>query len=147
MVVSKNTTSITPSTDTRGHLLAKVKGKSMRPLFAPESLVRIVFCPVEALRRGDVAVCREGEVLICHRVISRVTQDGRKFVRVKGDTAFSFDLPVENRSLVGKVVTLRRFGLDVRLDNFPARALGLLCSCITPFVMRGISIIKNLAES
>ena len=118
------------------YIQAKVKGDSMRPLFNTDSLVQFAFCPIDLLRRGDVVVFKEGQSLVCHRFFSKVRLNESLFLKVKGDAALSFDPLVDSGCFLGKVVYLRKFGISLRLDNLPARMLGLFFSRVAYYYLR-----------
>ena len=114
------------------YIWAKVKGDSMSPLFNTDSSVQICLCSIEALRRGDVVVFKEGERLVCHRYFSKTELKGKVFLKVKGDASLGFDPLVESGCFLGKVVYLKRWGISIGLDNFPARMSGLILSHLAP---------------
>jgi hypothetical protein len=118
------------------YIRAKIKGNSMLPLFDTDSLVQIDLCPIEELHRGDIVVFKEGEGLICHRFFSMAKIRGELFLKVKGDAVWNFDPLVDSKYFLGKVVYLNKLGIRVRLDNFPARILGLFFSRIAPVYTR-----------
>ena len=115
----------------------------MRPLFNTDSQAQIILCSFEALRKGDVAVFKEGEQLICHRFFSRVESNGEVLLKVKGDACLTFDPLVGSRYLLGKVIYLQRFGIRLRLDNFPVRMSGLILSRVAPVYIWLLGAIKR----
>ncbi len=121
----------------------KVKGKSMFPIFVDNSLVRVSSCPIEDIGSGYIAVFKEGDGIICHRVIKKIKSKARLSLITKSDITFYGDALVEQDMLLGKVIALKKLGLTIRIDNIAIRLLGLFLGYLLPIFISPIFYLKS----
>lgn len=132
----------------RGHgsVLMKLEGKSMLPFLKSGTLMTVRNSGIKDIRVGDIVIFKKEEMTIAHRVIKRVEVDGRFFLRAKSDISFSPEPLISQGELIGKVVAFRRFGRDIKIDNFIFRLLGLSAGTLFPFIARIRFLFRSVAD-
>ena len=95
-----------------------VQGQSMHPTLQDGDRITIEPVPPEALRRGDVVYCHDGQQGVVHRLhAARRAADGW-LLQTRGDCRQRPDPPwmVERLPLFGRVTAARRTGRAVPVD-------------------------------
>lgn len=102
-----------------------VRGASMWPALRRGDVVEVEAASVASLRVGDVAVFRQGAVLLAHRVIEVLNPPGGPGrLRLRGDTRRAAEGPLGERELLGRIRQCERRGRARRLDRGLSRAWG-----------------------
>jgi signal peptidase I len=122
--------------DVTDTLWVTIKGKSMFPALADNSVARITHCNAAHLHCGDIVVFIHDGQLIAHRLFRKLYRNGSLVFKVKGDTVFTFDPAVAQDNLLAKVTAVKYSGITIGLDNWCMRGLGLACAWIMPFIAR-----------
>ncbi len=77
------------------------------------------------IRSGDVVVFRAAGELVAHRVLSIKRYSDKKIYLMKGDNRRTFDAPVPESSVVGRVMRIKRGEKSIDLERSHARFLNL----------------------
>ena len=80
----------------------RVRGRSMLPTLEPGDVLAVEFSPGK-LRRGDLIVFRQDDVLVVHRLVWRQRDADGPRLRCRGDGARRLDPPVTPDQVVGRV--------------------------------------------
>jgi signal peptidase I len=76
------------------------------------------------IRLGDVIIFKRAESLTAHRVVLIRKHGGKIIYQTKGDNARSFDVPVDQSSVLGRVVCVRNAnGVQISLERPYVRLL------------------------
>lgn len=113
----------------------KVVGKSMFPLLNCGSMVCATFCSFQDINIGDVVLFKGSLGYVCHRVFQKLSSEEGRYLKTKGDITWEFDVLVEEKALVGKVVSFKIFGFEIYLNNFFFRWFGIFLGCVTPLII------------
>ncbi len=101
----------------------RVEGVSMLPTLRAGDAVAIEFAP-QGLRAGDLLLFHQADYLAVHRLLgSARLPDGGEGYRTRGDGVSRLDPAVAPRSVVGRVLALRRGDDDWRDARRPAARL------------------------
>ncbi len=111
----------------------RARGGSMSPFIRDGDVLKVKPAEVSEIKLGDVIFCRTGNRIVAHRVIKKVSENGKGFLVTKGDSSPNSDEPLHPEDLLGKVVTVERNGLSLRFDGRVARLINLLLTKISPF--------------
>jgi len=92
-------------------------GKSMLPLIKPGSVLKIRCTDEKDIKIGDIVVfLTDEDSLVSHRVIGRVSRDGKIFFKEKGDNIFKvIERPVN--TIVGKVIGIKEQNKEIDLTT------------------------------
>jgi hypothetical protein len=99
----------------------EVTGWSMSPLIRPGDELYVEFGDRRP-RRGEIAVFREGELMIAHRVVGGERFGSKELLITRGDGMGAFDPPFPADEVLGVVRACRR---PERTSNVPIAARGL----------------------
>lgn len=105
-----------------------IRGGSMEPAIPLGSLVLATSVPTEELRPGDTVTIRaENGVVVTHRVVDVIDQNGARFLRIRGDANKTPDPAlVPSSAVVGRVATvLPVAGYLVAMMSTPTGLLSL----------------------
>lgn len=115
------------------YLRFRARGESMHPFIRDGDILKVKPVEVSEIKLGDVVFYRTERRIVAHRVIKKTFNNGKAFLVTKGDSSPSSDNPVYPEDLLGKVVTVKRNGLSLRLDGRLSRLINLLWVKISPF--------------
>ena len=99
----------------------EVMGWSMSPLIRPGDELYVEFGDRRP-RRGEIAVFRDGELMIAHRVVGGERSGSKELLITRGDGMATFDPPFPAGEVLGVVRACRR---PERTSNVPIAARGL----------------------
>ncbi|MGC9150180.1 MAG: signal peptidase I [Microbacter sp.] len=98
-----------------------MQGYSMYPTLRPSDKGLVEKCHPKDLRKGDILVFRQDQQWIAHRLMQiKVTENGTTFL-TKGDRLKTFDAPVDEKAVVGKVIAYERHNKTVSLNGLVLR--------------------------
>lgn len=100
-----------------------VIGCSMLPLMKKGDHV-LVAHGHDGIRRGDVVVFQQWNILIIHRVIDIHQHQPVPAFLTKGDNAPGFDPPIGAHKVIGRVLAIERDNQYLKLDTTKWRILG-----------------------
>jgi len=109
-----------------GSLRLKVTGNSMLPSLWPGDLLTVQAQLLATIRPGDIVLYSRNSRFFVHRVQRILSSE---FLSTRGDCMLSADPPVSAGAVLGKVVSVRRYGQETScprfslLRSFQARAL------------------------
>jgi signal peptidase I len=107
----------------RGHSARfRAKGTSMHPTIREGEVVTVAPVQPTAIRRGDIILYRSGQSVFAHRVV-RITRqaDGANMLLLRGDAAPTYDEPVSESAVLGRVVAVERNGRPLDLGGWRSR--------------------------
>jgi signal peptidase I len=90
-----------------------VSGTSMLPLLQPGNTVTVIPADPAALRRGDLVVAWQHDRLLIHRLVAI---DARGW-HTKGDNNDLADPPLAGQAILGRIVTIERYGTLIRMQR------------------------------
>lgn len=111
----------------------QARGGSMSPFIRDGDILKVKPVEISEIKLGDVIFYRTENRIVAHRVIKKVSGKDKAFLVTKGDSSPNSDEPLHAENLLGKVVTLERNGLSLRLDGRLRRLTNLLWAKISPF--------------
>ena len=95
----------------------------MLPLMQEGDRVLIAHGP-KGIRRGDVVVFQQWDILVTHRVIGIHQRQPVPTFLTKGDNAPGFDPPLGAHQVIGRVLAIERGNRYLRLDTIKWKILG-----------------------
>lgn len=119
----------------------------MVPLLPPQAPVFVAETLYEDIRIGDIAVFLKDNALICHRVLRKLTIEGKRYLETKADTAFTCDRLVLEKEIIGKIVALEIAHKVFAIDYAFFRLAGIACTRILPFIARTKYILSEARKS
>lgn len=93
----------------------KSRGQSMAPLIRTDSVVTLVFDPVEKTKVGDIVLFAGPTGLVLHRVMERRDEAGRLVFREKGDRQ-PFSSLVEAKQVLARLIKVETDGRTYYAD-------------------------------
>jgi signal peptidase I len=130
------------------HLLRfKAKGSSMEPYIMDGDIVEVDSNQLDSIKVGDIILCsHKPDFLVVHRVIKVFEDQGEKIFITQGDSLNYHDGKVGKEEVLGKVVSVERFGRKIKLTNFGVRMLTKFWIFFIPFIRRMHSIFARLLK-
>lgn len=126
-----------------GCIWVRLVGKSMLPFLRSETAIFVRKADIKEISLGDIVLYKKDDIAIAHRVIKKVKQDGRIFLRAKSDISFSSEPLISDEELIGKVVAFKRFNREIKIDNFMFRFFGLCAGFFFPVVAKAHFRLKS----
>lgn len=106
-----------------GFLELPAQGNSMFPFIRQGNSCRFAPCP--ALKRGDVILFYSAEgSLIAHRIVHIQMRTQQPIYFIKGDTNLSYDQPIKEEHILGKLVSIQKQHFQITTDNVLAKVWG-----------------------
>ena len=99
----------------------RVEGRSMYPEVRDGDVIAVARIAPEAIRRGDVLLCRHARRVLAHRVVAVDGRGWSQLITLQGDANGSPDAPVPTTHVIGKVLSTSRNGRTISLGNPIAR--------------------------
>jgi hypothetical protein len=99
----------------------RASGHSMYPSIRDGELITVGVVAAHAIVRGDVLLCRHGERLLAHRIVSIDSALGEPVLRLRGDAKRDCDAPVAASDVIGLVLSVERGGRTILLAGRWAR--------------------------
>jgi len=92
------------------HLRVRVTGRSMAPILRGGEMVTLKKVSFTSLHRGDLILFKNRHgVPLLHRIVHKRKSSGGKITFLtKGDALISFDEPVRDRNVLGKVCNIEK---------------------------------------
>lgn len=87
-----------------------VTSGSMRPLLHEGDQIELITVHLETLTSGDIIVFDSGRALFTHRLRHITQQNGRTYLRTRGDRLIHYDPPFTTDALLGRVTSRTRHG-------------------------------------
>jgi len=120
----------------------RVSGYSMRPFLRSGDRIIVAAGPV---KKGDLLVFRQGENIVCHRLIA-ISPDGKTYF-LRGDCSPSAAEPVPRNAVTGRVVTVVKNGGALRdMDKNPWAAINRVMPFIVPVFALWYSLFSRAAD-
>jgi polysaccharide export outer membrane protein len=95
-----------------------VRGRSMEPTLLDGD--QVVVAPFLGLPRpGQLVLAQQNGIVVAHRLIEVILDNGRRHYRLQGDAEAAPDAPVLREAILGRVVEVVRDGLRVPIDDSP----------------------------
>ena len=139
-------------------LRVKVTGKSMSPFLKGGEVLTIKQVPSSSLRKGDFIFFRNlNGIPVLHRLIKKKKAKNNMFMfQTKGDYLMSFDEPVHETGILGKVCKIEKIisngkTKSIDMESFFWRTINFLIALASVikskayFVARRIYRIKHLS--
>ena len=103
----------------------KCEGRSMLPLIAPGSMVRLEHLPAKKIRLGEIIAFKRSSHLVVHRVLKKYHYQGNFLFLEKGDSNLRAGI-VEEKNVLGKIVKVKRGKKLITLDTYTWRLTNYL---------------------
>jgi signal peptidase I len=103
----------------RGGLFSfKAHGASMYPFIRDGDILTVQPVAVNTINVGDVVFYRSlWKRLVAHRVIRKISRDGKYLLTIRGDSGLNTTEQVSADHVLGRVVSIQRGRKVMRLDN------------------------------
>jgi len=122
--------------------------QSMLPFFHKNDLLLVESIPVDKIHRGDVLVFERSKHICAHRCIQKLKREGKISIITKGDNLSHVDFqPVEEKSIIGKVVGIKRKIRHINLESNVCRILSYFISLISFAHALAFQFIKNIVKN
>ena len=115
-------------------------GRSMFPLIS--NIVLIEPATAKNIKCGDIVVYSAGERMIAHRLIRKITKDGKEILLTKGDT-FVDCSEVSPENVIGKVIEVEKWGIKLNLKRGAGKCINTICSSASPILSVAYPILRN----
>lgn len=119
-------------------------GRSMFPLIS--NIVLIEPTTVKNIKCGDIVVYSAGERMIAHRLIRKISKDGKNILLIKGDT-FVDSSEVSPENVIGKVIEVEKWGIKLNLKKGAWKLINILCSRASPILPIAYPILRDCKHS
>ncbi len=100
-------------------------GSSMTPHISEGDML-LVRHSLHPIRLGDIIVFKAAGGLVAHRVVFIRRHDSENIYRTKGDNSCSFDAPVRQSSVLGRVVRIQKDNKSISLETSHIKFLNFL---------------------
>ncbi len=117
-------------------LRVKVTGRSMAPFLGDGDIVTIRKVPPSSLQRGDLIFFKTSEGFpFLHRLIKKKSIDGVRAFQTKGDALISFDEPILDSEVLGKVCKIEKMtsvakSKHINMESFQWRTINYIVALI-----------------
>ncbi|AGK52675.1 S24/S26 family peptidase [Bacillus sp. 1NLA3E] len=122
------------------------EGNSMFPLIQKGNICRFVYCEPFKLIKGDIVLYySETGQLVAHRFFhTKLVKEQRHYL-FKGDTNFSFDQPVTEEQIIGKLAFIKKVDKKVWMADLPMGLWGktILLLPFTSIILGNYINLKN----
>lgn len=98
------------------NLSFKIVSGSMSPLLEEGNVVRVGRAEATRVRVGDIIAFKDGRNVVVHRVIGRISKDGKLVFRHRGDAGESSGI-ISAENLIGKILVIEKEGHRIFLDS------------------------------
>lgn len=115
------------------HKITKLAGKSMQPTLREGDILFLDGVAAESIKQGDLAVFKQGEKLICHRIVGKKAEEGKTFFLEKGDNCFAGGR-ISADQVIGRVSQIYRGSR--KIDPFGKRSA--LYNVFAAYFFRGV---------
>jgi hypothetical protein len=88
----------------------RAEGTSMHPTIRDGDVITIAPVSSGDVVRGDVLLCRRDARMLAHRLVAVTTRGAERRFHFRGDAVAGCDAPVGADALVGKVISVCRYG-------------------------------------
>ena len=123
----------------RSYALCVMTTSSMQPTIGKGELLLVEKAERPRFLPGDMLLMprvRPDSMNFVHRLVKTVRRDGASWVVTKGDGEFNLDWPTPAKSVLGRVVLIRRSGGEwLSADGWRARLAGLLAAWIFRLIL------------
>jgi len=115
-------------------LKLKVGGFSMFPYLVGGDLICVEFCSFDELRIGDILVFKSFNNWIAHRLINKNKIENKVLLVTKGDSCKYPEMPIDEKTFIGKVISFERKGRIIRFDSNHRKFINLIFAKISQWV-------------
>jgi signal peptidase I len=118
-------------------------GRSMFPLIS--DIVLIEPATAKDIKGGDIVVYSAGERMVAHRLVKKITKDGKKTLLTKGDT-FVDCSEVLPENVIGKVIEVEKWGIKLNLKKRVGKFINTICSSASPILSIAYPILRDCKQ-
>lgn len=119
-------------------------GRSMFPLIS--NIILIEPATAKNIKSGDIVVYSAGESMIAHRLVRKITRNGKEILLTKGDT-FVDSSEVLPENVIGKVIEIEKWGIRLNLKKGAGKFINTICSSASPFLSRAYPVLRDCKHS
>jgi len=98
------------------NLRFKIVSGGMSPVIEVGNIVRVSRAKPSRIRIGDVVTFRDGQSVVVHRLIGKISSNAQLTVRHRGDASASSGT-IAAQNLIGRVTVIEKEGHKIRLDS------------------------------
>lgn len=115
-------------------------GRSMFPLISNIALIE----PAKGkdTRVSDIVAYSSKERIVAHRLVRKMTKDGKEILLTKGDTFLECS-EVFPKNVIGKVIGVEKWGIKLNLRKGVGKFLNFTCDSTSPILSRAYPILRN----
>lgn len=122
----------------QGWIDLPAEGTSMYPLIKQGNICRFVSSEAMKLKKGEIILYHTlSGSLVAHRLLSTEWMNEQVTYRLKGDTNFGADEPVDQEQLIGKLASINKGNYQIKLPSLSVHVWSqmiLLFPVITAFL-------------
>jgi len=115
-------------------------GRSMFPLIS--NIVLIEPASAKDIKGGDVVVYSSGERMVAHRLVRKMTKDGKEILLTKGDTFLGCS-EVFPENVIGKVIEVEKWGIRLNLKRGIGNFINIICGSASSILPMAYPILRN----
>jgi signal peptidase I len=115
-------------------------GRSMFPLIS--NIVLIEPAMAKDIKGDDIVVYSAGERMIAHRLVRKMTKDGKEILLTKGD-AYVDSSEVLPENVIGKVIEVEKWGIKLNLKRGAGKFINTICSSASPVLSIAYPILRD----
>lgn len=114
-------------------------GRSMFPLIS--NIILVEPATAKDIKGGDIVVYSAGKRMVAHRLIRKITRNGKKILLTKGDT-FVDSSEVLPEDVIGKVIEVEKWGIKLNLKKGVGKFINTICSSASPILSIAYPILR-----
>jgi signal peptidase I len=118
-------------------------GRSMFPLIS--DIVLIEPAMAKDIKGGDIVVYSVGERMVAHRLVRKMTKNGKEILLTKGDT-FVDCSEVLPEDVIGKVIEVEKLGIRLNLKRGAGKFINTICSSASPILSIAYPILRDCKQ-
>jgi signal peptidase I len=123
----------------------RASGSSMSPFIRNGDVLVIQPIASQAVRRGDVVLCRAGDGrMLAHRVTRLFQQAGGTVLVTQGDALFYPDGSIPYDEVLGRVTTVERNGRRINITTGWQRGLALSWMRLAPLIRVTYLVLRTI---
>lgn len=127
------------------HFYLKTEGFSMWPFLKPDNNIVAKKIPITELRRGDIILYKSDIKIACHRLIKKISSEGKYILYVRGDNSISSPELISEEMYIGKLTAILKNGKIIDYSGVN-RIINHVVLIIAPLVASIVRIIRGMGR-
>jgi signal peptidase I len=118
-------------------------GRSMFPLIS--NIVLIEPATAKDITGGDIVVYSVREKMVAHRLVKKITRNGKEVLLTKGDTFVDCN-EVSPEDVIGRVIEVEKWGVRLNLKRSVGKFINTICSSASPVLSIAYPILRDCKQ-